>query len=49
MIRVHLNSCQDTIEKWVRDGMEYEEAVRKLEAILHCKLPEIVKNTVGGK
>ena len=49
MIRVYPESCQDTIEKWVKDGLEREEAVRKLEAILRCKLPEIIKTTVEVK
>ncbi len=46
MINLYPQSAQDTIEKWVADGMTVEEAVKKLEAIQHCKLPEIVRTTV---
>ena len=46
---LYQQSAQDTIEKWMKDGLTKEEAERKLEAILRCKLPEIIKSTVRVK
>lgn len=49
MLKVHPTSCQETIEKWVNDGMTYKEAVEKLEALLRCKLSDTIKTTVRVK
>jgi len=39
-------SGQETIEKWVADGMSYQEARGKWYSIMHAPLPELVRNSI---
>ena len=37
-------SAQDTIRKWIKDGLPKNEAIQKWESFMHGKLPENIAN-----
>ena len=39
-------TAQDTIEKWMRDGLTKEESIARWEKITYTKLPEIIKSLI---
>lgn len=39
-------TAQNTIEKWISDGLTKEEAIKRWEQITFHKLPEILKSLI---
>ena len=39
-------TAQDTIEKWMRDGLSLERAVDKWQSICHTVLPDHIKDLI---
>ena len=37
------NTAQDTINKWIGDGMTKEEAIGKWQSIMRIPLPDIIR------
>ena len=43
MSGLYLQTAQDTINKWIDDGLSKEEAITKWEAFMWTKLPELIR------
>ena len=39
-------TAQNTIEKWISDGLTKQEAIDRWEKITYTKLPDLLKNTI---
>ena len=42
-------TAQNTIKKWMEDGLSKKESIKRWEEITYTKLPEIIKNTIKEK
>ena len=42
-------TAQNTIEKWVADGLTKQEAIKRWEQITYTPLPEILKSLIKEK